>query len=80
MTTARQNIDEAEVAKFDSLAARWWDPDGEFRTLHEINPLRLDWIRRYVDLDGSKAADVGCGGGILAESMAACGADVTGVV
>jgi 2-polyprenyl-6-hydroxyphenyl methylase / 3-demethylubiquinone-9 3-methyltransferase len=79
MTTARQNIDEAEVAKFDSLAARWWDPDGEFRTLHEINPLRLDWIRRYVDLDGSKAADVGCGGGILAESMAACGADVTGV-
>jgi 2-polyprenyl-6-hydroxyphenyl methylase/3-demethylubiquinone-9 3-methyltransferase len=79
MTTAQQNIDEAEVAKFDALAARWWDPDGEFRTLHEINPLRLDWIRRYVELDGATVADVGCGGGILAEAMAGCGATVTGV-
>jgi 2-polyprenyl-6-hydroxyphenyl methylase / 3-demethylubiquinone-9 3-methyltransferase len=79
MTTAQQNIDEAEVAKFDALAARWWDPDGEFRSLHDINPLRLDWMRRYVDLDGATVADVGCGGGILAEAMAACGARVTGV-
>ncbi|MGA8204772.1 MAG: bifunctional 2-polyprenyl-6-hydroxyphenol methylase/3-demethylubiquinol 3-O-methyltransferase UbiG [Woeseiaceae bacterium] len=79
MTTAQQNIDDAEVAKFDALAARWWDPDGEFRTLHEINPLRLDWIRRYVELDGATVADVGCGGGILAEAMAGCGATVTGV-
>jgi len=79
MTTAQQNIDDAEVAKFDALATRWWDPDGEFRTLHEINPLRLDWIRRYVELDGATVADVGCGGGILAEAMAGCGATVTGV-
>jgi 2-polyprenyl-6-hydroxyphenyl methylase/3-demethylubiquinone-9 3-methyltransferase len=79
MTTAQQNIDDAEVAKFDALATRWWDPDGEFRTLHEINPLRLDWIRRYVELDGATVADVGCGGGILAEAMAVCGATVTGV-
>ena len=52
MTTARHNVDAAEVAKFDALAARWWDPDGEFRSLHQINPLRLDWIRKYADLDG----------------------------
>ena len=79
MTTAQQNVDAAEVAKFDALAARWWDPDGEFRPLHEINPLRLDWIRRYADLDGRKVLDIGCGGGILAEAMAAAGATVTGL-
>ena len=79
MTIARQNVDAAEVAKFDALAARWWDPDGEFRPLHEINPLRLDWIRRYADLDGRKVLDIGCGGGILAEAMAAAGATVTGL-
>lgn len=79
MTTARQNVDAAEVAKFDALASRWWDPDGDFRPLHEINPLRLDWIRQQVDLDNSRALDVGCGGGILAESLAASGADVTGI-
>jgi 2-polyprenyl-6-hydroxyphenyl methylase/3-demethylubiquinone-9 3-methyltransferase len=79
MTIAQQNVDAAEVAKFDALAARWWDPDGEFRPLHEINPLRLDWIRRYADLDGSKVLDIGCGGGILAEAMAAAGATVTGL-
>jgi len=79
MTAARQNVDAAEVAKFDALAARWWDPDGEFRPLHEINPLRLDWIRKYADLDGRKVLDIGCGGGILAESMAAAGATVTGL-
>lgn len=79
MTSARQNVDPAEVAKFDALASRWWDPDGDFRPLHEINPLRLDWIRQYVNLEGCRALDVGCGGGILTESMAAAGAAVTGI-
>lgn len=79
MTTTRQNVDAAEVAKFDALASRWWDPGGEFRPLHEINPLRLDWIRQHVTLDGSRAIDIGCGGGILTEAMANAGARVTGV-
>ncbi len=79
MSEFRQNVDVAEVAKFDALASRWWDPDGEFRPLHEINPLRLDWIRQYADLNGRSVVDIGCGGGILAESMAAAGADVTGI-
>jgi len=79
MTAVRDNIDAAEVAKFDALASRWWDPEGEFRPLHQINPLRLDWIRSHVDLAGRKVIDIGCGGGILAESMATAGADVTGV-
>jgi len=78
-TTARDNVDLAELAKFDSLASRWWDTDGEFRSLHEINPLRLDWIRQYVKLAGSTVVDIGCGGGILAESMSAAGATVTGI-
>ena len=73
------NVDAAEVAKFDALAARWWDPDGEFRPLHEINPLRLDWIRQKVELTHSQVLDIGCGGGILAESMALAGATVTGI-
>ncbi len=77
--TTEHNVDPAELAKFDSLASRWWDPEGEFRPLHQINPLRLDWIRRYVALDGRKAVDIGCGGGILAEAMAASGADVTAI-
>ena len=79
MTTARDNVDPAEVAKFDALASRWWDPDGEFRSLHDINPLRLDWIRQHVQLSGRKIIDIGCGGGILAESMAAANAIVTGI-
>jgi len=79
MNTARENVDPAEVAKFDALASRWWDPDGEFRPLHEINPLRLDWIRQHVSLSGLKVVDIGCGGGILAEAMAAADADVTGI-
>jgi len=79
MTTTRDNVDAAEVAKFDALASRWWDPDGEFRPLHEINPLRLDWIRQHVDLRGCRILDVGCGGGILAEAMATAGADVSGI-
>lgn len=78
-TEAKQNVDPAEVAKFDALASRWWDPDGEFRPLHEINPLRLDWIRQHVDLEGARVLDVGCGGGIFAESLAKCGSKVTGI-
>ena len=79
MTTVRDNVDPVEVAKFDALASRWWDPDGEFRALHEINPLRLDWIRQHVQLSGTNVLDIGCGGGILAESMAAANARVTGI-
>jgi 2-polyprenyl-6-hydroxyphenyl methylase/3-demethylubiquinone-9 3-methyltransferase len=78
-TTVRDNVDPAELAKFDSLASRWWDTEGEFRSLHQINPLRLDWIRERVQLDGARAVDIGCGGGILAEGMAAAGATVTGI-
>lgn len=73
------NVDPAELAKFDSLASRWWDTEGEFRPLHQINPLRLDWIRQYVKLAGTRAVDIGCGGGILAESLANAGATVTGI-
>lgn len=79
MTTVRDNVDPAELAKFDSLASRWWDTEGDFRPLHEINPLRLDWIRQHVNLAGCRAVDIGCGGGILAESMAAANARVTGI-
>lgn len=74
-----QNVDAAELAKFDALASRWWDAEGEFRPLHEINPLRLDWIRQHVDLSGANVLDIGCGGGILTESMADSGATVTGI-
>jgi 2-polyprenyl-6-hydroxyphenyl methylase/3-demethylubiquinone-9 3-methyltransferase len=73
------NFDPAELAKFDALAARWWDAEGEFRPLHQINPLRLDWIRQHVRLDGRAVLDIGCGGGILAESMAASKAIVTAI-
>lgn len=79
MNKARDNVDPAEVAKFDSLASRWWDPNGDFRPLHEINPLRLDWIRQHVSLSGAKVVDIGCGGGILSESMAMANATVTGI-
>lgn len=79
MNTAKSNIDAGEIAKFDVLASRWWDPEGDFRPLHEINPLRLDYIRQRASLDGSQVLDVGCGGGILAESMAQKGAQVTGI-
>jgi 2-polyprenyl-6-hydroxyphenyl methylase/3-demethylubiquinone-9 3-methyltransferase len=79
MTTARQNVDAAEVAKFDALASRWWDPHGKFRALHEINPLRLDWIRQHAELGNRCVIDIGCGGGILAEAMATAGARVTGI-
>ncbi|MGI9220592.1 MAG: bifunctional 2-polyprenyl-6-hydroxyphenol methylase/3-demethylubiquinol 3-O-methyltransferase UbiG [Woeseiaceae bacterium] len=79
MSESTQNVDLDEVAKFDALAARWWDADGEFRPLHEINPLRLDWIRQHADLKGRAVLDIGCGGGILTESMAQAGATVTGI-
>lgn len=72
-------MDLAEVAKFNALASRWWDPNGEFRALHEINPLRLDWIRQHVSLSDCRVVDIGCGGGILAEAMAAANAVVTGI-
>ncbi|MDJ0759105.1 MAG: bifunctional 2-polyprenyl-6-hydroxyphenol methylase/3-demethylubiquinol 3-O-methyltransferase UbiG [Woeseiaceae bacterium] len=73
------NTDAAELAKFNALASRWWDPQGEFKPLHQINPLRLNWIREHAELDGQRVIDIGCGGGILSESMAEAGADVTGI-
>ena len=73
------NVDQSEVQKFSDLAHRWWDPDAEFRPLHEINPLRLEWINARAALTGKKVLDIGCGGGILAESMAKKGAIVTGI-
>ncbi|MEX2494977.1 MAG: bifunctional 2-polyprenyl-6-hydroxyphenol methylase/3-demethylubiquinol 3-O-methyltransferase UbiG [Woeseia sp.] len=77
---AYANVDDAEIARFDALASRWWDPDGDFRPLHEINPLRLDYLRQRTELRGRRVLDVGCGGGILSESMAAAGAAaVTGI-
>ena len=80
MTTANPNVDFQEIAKFEELASRWWDPDSEFKPLHDINPLRLDYIaERAGGLAGKRALDVGCGGGILAESMALRGARVTGI-
>ncbi|OGI42300.1 MAG: bifunctional 3-demethylubiquinol 3-O-methyltransferase/2-polyprenyl-6-hydroxyphenol methylase [Candidatus Muproteobacteria bacterium RBG_16_64_11] len=79
MQTRSANVDTAEIAKFAKLAERWWDPHSEFRPLHEINPLRLAFIDARVGLKGKTVLDVGCGGGILAESMAALGAQVTGI-
>ncbi|MEA3195538.1 MAG: 2-polyprenyl-6-hydroxyphenyl methylase / 3-demethylubiquinone-9 3-methyltransferase [Betaproteobacteria bacterium] len=73
------NADPVELEKFSRLAARWWDPQGEFRPLHDINPLRLEWIEGHAPLAGKEVLDVGCGGGILAESMARSGARVTGI-
>ncbi len=73
------NADPAELAKFSELAHRWWDPESEFRPLHQINPLRLDWINSQCSLAGKRVLDVGCGGGILADSMARKGADVLGI-
>ncbi|WP_263079643.1 bifunctional 2-polyprenyl-6-hydroxyphenol methylase/3-demethylubiquinol 3-O-methyltransferase UbiG [Endozoicomonas sp. Mp262] len=74
-----QNVDPEEVAKFEQLASRWWDPESEFKPLHQINPLRLNYIDERVSLAGKKVLDVGCGGGILSESMALRGATVTGI-
>lgn len=74
-----QNADQNELDKFSQLAHRWWDPTSEFRPLHEINPLRLNWINGIVSIAGKKILDIGCGGGILSESMAQRGAHVTGI-
>ncbi len=74
------NADQAEIDKFSALASRWWDPESEFKPLHAINPLRLEWIQECAgSLAGRKVLDVGCGGGILSEAMARGGADVTGI-
>lgn len=73
------NADPAELAKFGDLAHRWWDPNSEFKPLHDINPLRLDWMDRSAGLAGKQVLDVGCGGGLLSEGMAARGAKVTGI-
>jgi len=79
MTDTPVNADPAELAKFSELAHRWWDMESEFRPLHEINPLRLDWIDGLASIDGRRVLDVGCGGGILADSMARRNADVLGI-
>jgi len=77
--TETLNADASELDKFGELAHRWWDPSSEFKALHDINPLRLAWIDQAVGLTGKRVVDVGCGGGILSESMAALGAVVTGI-
>ena len=79
MPQTAHNVDPAEIAKFEELAARWWDPHSEFKPLHDINPLRLDYIERLEPLRGKRVLDVGCGGGLLSEGMAARGAQVTGI-
>jgi 2-polyprenyl-6-hydroxyphenyl methylase/3-demethylubiquinone-9 3-methyltransferase len=73
------NVDQSEIAKFSALAHRWWDQNSEFKPLHAINPLRLGWIKSFVELNGKRALDVGCGGGILAEALAQSGAQTTGI-
>ncbi len=73
------NADQTEIEKFSALAHRWWDPTSEFKPLHAINPLRLDWIQKHAELTGKKVLDVGCGGGILTESMAKVGAQAKGI-
>lgn len=76
---SRTNVDQNEIAKFEALASRWWDPSSEFRPLHDINPLRLNYIDERSPLAGRKVLDVGCGGGLLSEGMARRGAEVTGI-
>ncbi len=73
------NIDPAEIRKFEELASRWWDKQGEFKALHEMNPLRLNFINTGSPLESQTVCDIGCGGGILSESMAQCGATITGI-
>ena len=78
MTKTAANVDPTEIRKFEALASRWWDPESEFKPLHQINPLRLNFINTGSPLAGRRVLDIGCGGGILCESMAECGAEVTG--
>ncbi len=78
-TQRQTNVDANEIAKFDALASRWWDPEGEFKPLHQINPLRLNYIDERAPLADSRVLDVGCGGGILSEAMVQRGAEVTGI-
>jgi len=78
-TSTRANHDPGEIARFDQIAQRWWDPAGEFRPLHVLNPVRLAYVDRKAGLNGKRVLDVGCGGGLLSEAMAQRGADVTGI-
>jgi len=78
-SSAKQNVDTAEIAKFEKLAARWWDRNSEFKPLHDINPLRAGFIDSKLELAGQRVLDIGCGGGILSEAMAQRGARVTGI-
>jgi 2-polyprenyl-6-hydroxyphenyl methylase/3-demethylubiquinone-9 3-methyltransferase len=77
--TATNNVHPHEIHKFGSMAERWWDLQGEFKTLHDINPLRIEFIQRYIEIAGSRIVDVGCGGGILTEGLAKHGADALGI-
>ena len=77
--TMTENVHPHEIHKFGSQAERWWDINGEFKTLHDVNPLRLQFIRQYADVQGARVVDVGCGGGILTEGLAKCGADALGI-
>lgn len=79
MNTGAHNVDFTEINKFEELASRWWDPHSEFKPLHDINPLRVDYINRHAPLDDKTVLDVGCGGGLLTEAMALKGARVTGI-
>ena len=79
MVFSMSNVDQGEIDKFSALAHRWWDPTSEFKPLHAINPLRLGWIQSITNLQGKRVLDVGCGGGILAESLSKAGATVTGI-
>lgn len=77
--TAKDNVHPHEIHKFGSMAERWWDPEGEFKTLHDINPLRLQFIQQYAAVAGQRIVDVGCGGGILTEGLARLGAEAMGI-
>ena len=77
--TPESNVDPEEIAKFEKLASRWWDPNSEFKPLHDINPLRADWIDDLADIKGKSVLDVGCGGGLLCEALVHRGAKVTGI-
>ena len=79
MVFSMSNVDQGEIDKFSALAHRWWDPTSEFKPLHAINPLRLGWIESITNLQGKRVLDVGCGGGILAESLSKAGSTVTGI-